>query len=68
MVIISVPFGRILDHYEDLWDNHRHDPNILIVYYEDLKEVKSERNILSTHFTFHVYLFPYTCIVLYICM
>jgi len=33
-----VPFGRVLDHFEDLWDNHRHDPNILLVYYEDLKE------------------------------
>ena len=29
----------MFDIYADFWDNHRDDPNILIVWFEDLKKV-----------------------------
>lgn len=33
--------GNWFDHVADYWDNHRTDPNILCVRYEDVKQVRN---------------------------
>lgn len=40
IISYPVPFGNVLDHYADVWDNYRNDPDVLIIFYEDLKEVQ----------------------------
>lgn len=39
--VSAVQFGDLFDHYADAWDNYRHDSNALIVFYEDLKQVRA---------------------------
>ena len=39
-------YGNFFDACADYWDNHRDDPNILLIWYEDLKEVTLTFNSL----------------------
>jgi len=33
-------FGNWFDHMADYWDNHRDNPDILCLEFEDMKKVK----------------------------
>ena len=37
---LTAVFSSLFDLYADVWDNYRDDPNVLIVWYEDLKQVR----------------------------
>ena len=51
VLIFSAMYWGPLDWFADLWDSHRQDPNILIVFYNDLIAVRS---VYVNHFTFNL--------------
>ena len=47
--MFSVMWGSIFDWYADIWDNHRNNPNVLIVFYEDIIMVSGSHMIPYTY-------------------
>ena len=45
-IVAAVFYGNYFEVYAEIWDRCRHDPNILIVWYEDLIRVSKTSNIV----------------------
>ena len=44
---VTVMFSSLFDLFADAWDNHRDDPNVHIVWFEDLKQVSLTMKVHS---------------------